>query len=103
MRGNGFLGERKRTSPVAASFYPLAYAAEQVGGTCVQVTNLTPPGTEPHDLELTPDHVEAVATADLVVYLGGGFQPAVEDAIGEAQGATLDLLAEVDTDRRPER
>ena len=86
---------------VAASFYPLAYAAEQVGGTCAQVTNLTPPGTEPHDLELTPDDVEAIATADLVVYLGGGFQPAVEDATDEAQGATLDLLAEVDTAAAP--
>lgn len=86
---------------VAASFYPLAYVAEHVGGTCVQVSNLTPPGTEPHDLELTPDDVEAVATADLVVYLGGGFQPAVEDAIGEAQGATIDLLAEVDTTAAP--
>lgn len=86
---------------IAASFYPLAYAAEQVGGTCVQVTNLTPPGTEPHDLELTPDDVEAIATADLVVYLGGGFQPAVQDAIGEAQGATIDLLAEVDTTAAP--
>ena len=86
---------------IAASFYPLAYAAEQVGGACVQVTNLTPPGTEPHDLELTPDDVEAIATADLVVYLGGGFQPAVQDAIDEAQGATLDLLAEVDTAAAP--
>ena len=44
-----------------------------------------------------------IATADLVVYLGGGFQPAVEDAIGEAQGATLDLLAEVDTAAAAER
>ena len=86
---------------IAASFYPLAYAAEQVGGACVQVTNLTPPGTEPHDLELTPDDVESIATADLVVYLGGGFQPAVQDAIDEAQGATLDLLAEVDTASAP--
>ena len=86
---------------IAASFYPLAYAAQQVGGDCVQVTNLTPPGTEPHDLELTPDDVEAIATADLVVYLGGGFQPAVQDAIDEAQGPTLDLLAEVDTAAAP--
>ena len=82
---------------LAASFYPLAFAAEQIGGDCVEVTNLTPPGAEPHDLELTPDDVEAIATADLVVYLGGGFQPAVQDAIDEAQGGTLDLLAEVDT------
>jgi zinc transport system substrate-binding protein len=52
---------------------------------------------EPHDLELTPDGVEAIATADTVFYFGGGFQPAVEDAIDEAQGVTVDLLAYVPT------
>ena len=42
------------TVSVVASFYPLAEAAEQVGGAAVSVTNLTAPGVEPHDLELTP-------------------------------------------------
>jgi zinc transport system substrate-binding protein len=74
-----------------ASFYPLAEAAAQVGGANVGVTNLTAPGVEPHDLELTPDQIEAITTADLVLYLGGGFQPAVEDAIGDAQGTVVDL------------
>src|SRR4029079_6447185 len=55
---------------ISASFYPLAYAAEQVGGTCVEVTNLTPPGTEPHDLERTPADVEAVSTAHMRASLG---------------------------------
>jgi zinc transport system substrate-binding protein len=62
-----------------------------VGGAGVGVTNLTAPGVEPHDLELTPDQIEAITTADLVLYLGGGFQPAVEDAIGDAQGTVVDL------------
>jgi zinc transport system substrate-binding protein len=76
---------------VVASFYPLAFAAEQVGGDLVEVTNLTPPGVEPHDLELTPDDIEAIAAADVVLYLGGGFQPAVEEAIdAEATGITVD-------------
>jgi zinc transport system substrate-binding protein len=82
---------------VAASFYPLAELAQRIGGECVEVTNLTPPGVEPHDLELTPDDVEAIASADVVLYLGGGFQPAVEDAIGDAEGRTLDLLSIVQT------
>src|SRR5262249_40647334 len=73
---------------VLASFYPVAEAARQVGGSAVEVTDLTPPGVEPHDLELSPKQIEAIATADLVLYLGGGFQPAVEDALGEAEGST---------------
>ena len=76
---------------VVASFYPLAEAAEQVGGANVSVTNLTAPGVEPHDLELTPDQMEAITTADVVLYLGGGFQPAVEDAIKDAQGTVVDV------------
>jgi zinc transport system substrate-binding protein len=78
---------------VVASFYPLAEAAVEVGGDHVRVTNLTAPGVEPHDLELTPRQLEAITTADVVLYLGGGFQPAVEDAIGDAQGRTVDVSA----------
>jgi zinc transport system substrate-binding protein len=85
---------------VVATFYPLAHAAEQVGGDRVRVTNLTPPGAEPHDLELTPDDLEAIATADVVLTLGGGFQSAVEDAVtAEATGTVvtaLDAVPEAD-------
>jgi zinc transport system substrate-binding protein len=82
---------------VVASFYPLAEAAQKVGGSFVTITNLTAPGVEPHDLELTPDQLEAISTADVVLYLGGGFQPAVEDAIGDAQGRTVDVSKDLRT------
>jgi zinc transport system substrate-binding protein len=83
---------------VVASFYPLRFVAERLGGTCVTVTDLTPPGVEPHDLELTPDAVESIATADVVLLLGGGFQPAIEDAIQDAEGEVVDLLDSVSTE-----
>lgn len=83
--------DSKRTDVVAA-FYPLAWAAERVGGQGVRVRNLIPPGTEPHDVELTPRDVERVRAADVVFYLGSGFQPAVEDAVEGADGTTIDLL-----------
>jgi zinc transport system substrate-binding protein len=82
---------------VVTSFYPLAFAAERIGGDAVTVTNLTPPGVEPHDLELTPEDLEAIGTADIVVYLGGGFQPAVEEAVAaEATGGTIDVAEGID-------
>jgi zinc transport system substrate-binding protein len=87
---------------VVASFYPLAEAASKVGGDLVSVQNLTPPGVEPHDLELAPDDIEAIASAGLIVYLGGGFQPAVEDALAEAEHAvTVDALDAVATNAAP--
>ena len=51
---------------VVAAFYPLQYAVTQIGGTHVDVTGLTKPGAEPHDLELSPRQVATVAEADLV-------------------------------------
>jgi zinc transport system substrate-binding protein len=80
---------------VAAGFYPLAFAAEQIGGDGVEVENLTPPGVEPHDLELSARDAERIRSADLVLYLGGGFQPAIEDAaLGSKE--PVDLLDAVD-------
>ena len=63
-----------------ASFYPLEFVARQVGGTDLAVDNLTKPGVEPHDLELNPRQVAAIAEADLVLYLRG-LQPAVDEAV----------------------
>lgn len=85
---------------VAAAFYPLQYVADRVAGDRldhgVSVTNLTAPGGEPHDLELTPTETADLARADLVVY-EGGFQPAVDDAVdANASGDTLDVADVVD-------
>jgi zinc transport system substrate-binding protein len=76
---------------VVASFYPYAYVAEQVGGTHIEVDNLTSPGVEPHDIELKPKQVGAVQAADLVVYQRG-FQTAVDDAVDQADRSGDDVL-----------
>lgn len=65
---------------VAASFYPLAYVAERVATPAARVVNMTQPGVEAHDMELTGRQVGLIADADLVVYLRG-FQPAVDEAV----------------------
>lgn len=78
---------------VVAAFCPLAYAAATVGGPRVHVDNLTPPGSEPHDLELAPKTVGRIESADIVLYLSHGFQPAVSDAVANASGAKVDILA----------
>jgi zinc transport system substrate-binding protein len=87
---------------VVVGAYPLEEAARAVGGNRVQVTNLTPPGVEPHDLELAPDDVEAIVTADVVVLVGGGFQTALEDVVGQASGVVVDVLDDVRTLAPPE-
>lgn len=94
--GGSAAGEPADTA-VVAGFYPLAWAAEQVVGEDADVTNLTPAGSEPHDLELSVRDVERVRGADLVLYLGAGFQPALEEAAGASDGAAVDLLEAVET------
>ncbi|HEX2504759.1 MAG TPA: zinc ABC transporter substrate-binding protein [Gaiellaceae bacterium] len=81
---------------VAAPVYPLAYAAEEIAGDAAEVANLTPPGAEPHDVELSVRDVETVRSADLVLLLGAEFQPALADAAAEADGEVLDLLESVE-------
>lgn len=77
---------------VVGAFYPIAFAAERIGGDTVQVDNLTPAGAEPHDVELSPRDVGKVREAHFVFYLGSGFQPALERALDGASGTTVDLL-----------
>lgn len=71
------------TPHVIAAFYPLEWATSEVLGEHGSVSTLTSPGTEAHDLELSPRQIASLAEADLVVYLEG-FQPAVDKAIEQA-------------------
>ena len=73
---------------VMASFYPLQYLAEKIGGEHVSVSSLTPDGAEPHDLELSPKMVDSLSSADAVVYLAG-FQSAVDEAIEQQAPKTV--------------
>mgnify|MGYP000854186531 FL=1 len=77
---------------VMASFYPLKYLTEQVGGAHVTVTSLTPDGAEPHDLDLSPAVVDSIGRADAVVYLKG-FQTAVDEAVEQQSPKTAIDLA----------
>ncbi|WP_078913003.1 MULTISPECIES: metal ABC transporter substrate-binding protein [unclassified Streptomyces] len=65
---------------VTASFYPMAFLAEQIGKDHVKVDSLTKPGVEPHDLEITPKQTGRLGEADVVVYLKS-LQPAVDKAV----------------------
>lgn len=77
---------------VVTAIYPLFEAAERVGGTGVDVSNLTAAGAEPHDLELTTRQLDQIERAGVIVYLGRDFQPAVSRAVERAPGVKLDVL-----------
>ena len=92
----GDAGAGDSRSAVAA-FYPLAWVTERVAGDGWEVTNLTAPGTEPHDLALDIQQTAALAEADLVV-LEHDFQPAVDETVevNAPEAAVVDAANVVD-------
>jgi len=63
---------------VAATFYPLAHFAEQVGGTNVIVTQITPGGVEPHDYEPDPQELARLQSSKVFLMNGSGLDPWAE-------------------------
>ena len=67
---------------VAVAFYPLEDIVRAVGGDAVHIVTIVPPGEEAHEYEPTPRQATRLEQADVVFYLGGAFQPSVEQALG---------------------
>ncbi|MFI8227707.1 metal ABC transporter substrate-binding protein [Streptomyces sp. NPDC085900] len=72
---------------VVASFYPMAFLAERIGGAHVHVTSLTQPGQEPHDLEISARQTAQLQDSDAVLYLKN-LQPSVDDAVAQSEVKT---------------
>ena len=89
--GSSASGSDSGKVQVAAAFYPLEFVAERVAGDLAEVTPLTKPGVEPHDLELSINQTAALQSADLIL-TEHGFQPAVDDAVEQdVKGDVVDV------------
>lgn len=55
-----------------ASFYPLAFLTERISGNLATITNVTPPGIEPHDFEPTSPDVAKIYGSKLFIFNGNG-------------------------------
>jgi ABC-type Zn uptake system ZnuABC Zn-binding protein ZnuA len=82
---------------VVTGLFPLAQAAEQVGGTDVHVVDVVPAGRNPLTYRLTGAQVAATRRAAVVVVAGGGFQLSLEQAASGNRGR-LDLRTDLGTD-----
>jgi zinc transport system substrate-binding protein len=67
------VGQDPQKFQIIASFYPLAYFAEQIGGEFVQVENLSGE-KDLHDFEITPKDLSKMEKANLVILQGGGME-----------------------------
>jgi zinc transport system substrate-binding protein len=78
---------------IVASFYPLQYVAERVAGDGFTVDNLTQPGQEPHDTELSLKRTAELADATVVLY-EKGLSGAVDEGVATADPAHVVDAAE---------
>ena len=66
---------------VVASFYPMADFAQKVGGDHVDVTNLVPAGTEPHEWEPSSSDIKTIQGSDVFIYNGADMEGWVDDTL----------------------
>ncbi|MBV1937114.1 metal ABC transporter substrate-binding protein [Streptomyces sp. NPDC060006] len=77
-------GDSSGKLDVVASFYPLQFLAERIGGNHVDVSTLTEPGQEPHDLEISAKQTAQLQESDVALYLKN-LQPSVDDAVAQSE------------------
>lgn len=77
---------------VVASFYPMADFAQKIGGDHVEVTNLVPAGTEPHEWEPAPKDVAAIQDASVFVYNGASMEGWVDDALSSIDSSKVTVV-----------
>jgi zinc transport system substrate-binding protein len=82
---------------IAASFYPIEEIVRNIGGTHVNIVELTPSGQGAHDVQLTAKQLNVLSSASAVFYISDGFQPDVEKAVASLPGSVVpvDLLQSV--------
>ena len=67
---------------VTASFYPLYDFAKNIGGDKISVSNMTPPGSEPHDFEPAPKDIVQAEKSAVFIYNGGTLEPWANKFLG---------------------
>lgn len=64
---------------VYTSFYPMYDFTSKIAGDKVDVINLVPSGTEPHDWEPSTEDIANLEKADMLIYNGAGMEHWVDD------------------------
>ena len=66
---------------VLTSFYPMYDFACKIGGDCIDVTNMVPSGTEPHDWDPSTNDLKNLEKADVFIYNGADMEPWADDLL----------------------
>lgn len=88
----GRSGEADGRIQVVATFYPLAYMAQAIGGDYVSVKTLIPYNTEVHSWQPSVSDMLSVANAEIVIFNGAGLEPWLEEKVFPSINMTGKIL-----------
>ena len=74
---------------VMTSFYTMYDFAQKIGGEKVEITNMVPAGTEPHDWEPSAIDIRNMEDADVFIYNGAGMEHWAEDILKSLDNSDL--------------
>ena len=74
---------------VAVSFYPMYDFASKIGADQIDLINLVPSGTEPHDWEPSASDLTNLEKADVFVYSGAGMEHWVDRVLNSLTNENL--------------
>lgn len=74
---------------VYTSFYTMYDFAQKIGGDKIEVINLVPSGTEPHDWEPQANDIAGLENADVFIYNGAGLEHWADSVLGSLQNKNL--------------
>lgn len=79
---------------VYATFYPMYFLTERIGGDKIQIATLIPPGVEPHDWEPSPKTLASLTEAKLLIANGLNMEPWLESLSQVAPDTKVVKLSE---------
>ena len=77
---------------VLATFYPVYDFAANVGGNRISLSLLVPETVDVHAFEPTPQSIQEVATANVLIFSGAGLEPWIPQVIAAAGNPGLVLV-----------
>lgn len=77
---------------VYTSFYPIYDFTSKIAGEKVELYNMVPSGTEPHDWEPSASDIVSLENADMLVYNGAGMEHWVEDVLMNLENEDLIVI-----------
>jgi zinc transport system substrate-binding protein len=81
---------------IAATIFPFADWAKQIGGDKVEVICLLPPGATPHTYELTIKDIKALSKVNILIYNGMGLDDWVSKSVETSSNKGLIILSLAD-------